>query len=292
MKVSSVLGGVVAAGAAALAYGLHEARQYRLRAFTVPVLPKGSDPLRLLHLSDLHLAPQDRDRIAWVRGLERLRPDLVVVTGDFIAHRDAVPLVEDALAPLLSGPGAFVFGSNDYHGPRAKNPFSYLREDFGGLKLGTDLPTEDLRTLLTSQGWLDLNNAQGHMNIKGSPVHVLGTDDPHIERDDYAQVSGEFDPASVAIGVTHAPYRRILDAFVSDGAHLLLAGHTHGGQVCVPFYGALTTNCDLDPKKARGLSTYDQAWLHVSAGLGTSPFTPVRVACPPEASMLVLTEAQ
>lgn len=292
MRASSVVGGLVAAGAAALAYGLHEARQYRLRAVTIPALAQGADSLRVLHLSDMHLAPQDRDRINWVRELQRLEPDLIVVTGDFIAHPDAVPLVEDALGSLFARPGAFVFGSNDYYGPTAKNPFAYLREDFGGLKFGTPLPTEDLRTLLVSQGWQDLNNQQGHLQVNGTRIHLRGTDDPHIQRDDYSKVAGAFDSGAVALGVTHAPYRRILDSFVRDGAHVILAGHTHGGQVCLPFYGALTTNCDLDRKRAKGLSTYDSAWLHVSAGLGTSPITPVRVACPPEASLLVLTSAQ
>lgn len=292
MRASSVVGGLVAAGAAALAYGLHEARQYRLRAFSIPALAPGSDSLRVLHLSDMHLAPQDRDRITWVRELERLEPDLVVVTGDFIAHPDAVPLVEDALGPLFARPGAFVFGSNDYYAPRAKNPFAYLREDFGGLKLGKPLPTEDLRTLLIAQGWRDLNNQQGHMHVNGQRIHLRGTDDPHIERDDYAMVAGAFDSEALALGVTHAPYRRVLDSFIHDGAQVLLAGHTHGGQVCVPFYGALTTNCDIDRKRAKGLSLYESAWLHVSAGLGTSPLTPVRVACPPEASLLVLTSEQ
>jgi predicted MPP superfamily phosphohydrolase len=106
--------------------------------------------------------------------------------------------------------------------------------------------------------------------------------------------------------VTHAPYLRILDAMVTDGAGLVLAGHTHGGQLCIPGYGAIVTNCDLDPARAKGLSRHGRPWdgtgdpglggvdgrgavLHVSAGLGTSPYAPVRFACPPEATLLTLT---
>jgi predicted MPP superfamily phosphohydrolase len=76
----------------------------------------------------------------------------------------------------------------------------------------------------------------------------------------------------------------------SDGFALLLAGHTHGGQVRVPFYGALTTNCDLPHSMARGLHRWpnSDAWLHVSAGLGTHPTAPVRFACRPEATVLTL----
>ena len=103
--------------------------------------------------------------------------------------------------------------------------------------------------------------------------------------------------------MTHAPYQRVLDSFVGDGAGLVLAGHTHGGQVCVPGYGALTTNCDIDRRRVKGASRWwvgageqlevpepdDAAWLHVSAGLGHNKYTPVRFACRPEATLITLT---
>jgi hypothetical protein len=81
----------------------------------------------------------------------------------------------------------------------------------------------------------------------------------------------------------------VLDAFAADGFPLVLAGHTHGGQLRVPFYGALVTNCGIDRERARGLHRWSgDTWVHVSAGLGTSPYAPVRFACPPEASLLTL----
>ncbi len=103
------------------------------------------------------------------------------------------------------------------------------------------------------------------------------------------------DADEVAVAVTHAPYRRVIDAMAYDGHDLIMAGHTHGGQVCVPFYGALVTNCDLDTRRVKGLSRHSAgghtSWMHVSAGLGTSPYAPVRFACPPEATLLTLTAA-
>ena len=96
----------------------------------------------------------------------------------------------------------------------------------------------------------------------------------------------------VAIGVTHAPYRRVIDAMAADGMDLIVAGHTHGGQVCVPFYGALVTNCDLDTRRVKGLSLHSAggktSYLHVSAGVGTSPYAPFRFACRPEATLISL----
>jgi len=279
-----------------------ESRAYTLRRFELPVLPAGSRPLRVLHLSDLHLTPWQRLERAWVRNLEALEPDFVVDTGDNLAHADAVPAVLDALAPLLERPGAFVLGSNDYFGPRPKNPARYLVPDRGRRVTGNRLPTHELVRGLSDAGWTDLTNTRALVDVRGVRLALVGVDDPHLRYDRFPTGTPAPD-ADLRIGVLHAPYTRVLDAMVDDGAGLVLAGHTHGGQLCVPGYGALVTNCDLDRSRARGVSRWwpgaagsgrrtpppdDAAWLHVSAGLGTSPYTPFRFACRPEASLLTL----
>jgi hypothetical protein len=101
-------------------------------------------------------------------------------------------------------------------------------------------------------------------------------------------VSGRVPEGAVGVGVVHTPQRRLLQAFGRDGFALVLAGHTHGGQLRVPFAGPLVTNCDLPRSRARGLSRDGATWLNVSGGLGTSPYLPVRVACRPEATLLEL----
>ena len=286
--------GVTAVGAACVAYGAgYEVRSYRLRRVDVPVLPEGQSPFTVLHISDLHLTPGQQAKVDWVRQLDALNPDAVVVTGDFLSHVEAVPTVLDALDPLLDRPGMFVFGSNDYYAPVLKNPARYLFPDRDRRIHGTDLPWRDLRDGLAAAGWNDLSNARASVTIAGRAVDVRGVDDPHIRRDRYDAVSGAFDEAAdLSLGVVHAPYLRVLDAMNADGADLILAGHTHGGQLAVPGYGALVTNCDLDRRRAKGLHRHDDAWLHVSAGLGTSPYAPIRFACPPEATLLTLRSAQ
>jgi uncharacterized protein len=283
--------GTVAVGAATLAYAsLIERNLFTLRRYDVPVLKPEAEPLRILHLSDLHMTPGQRRKQEWVASLAGLDPDLVVVTGDNLAHPDAVPAALRALEPLLELPGAFVFGSNDYTGPVWKNPFSYFRSD-RKYKHGVDLPYEDLRSGLVAAGWADLNNARTTIQAGGRTIELAGVDDPHIGRDDYASIAGPASAdAALSIGVTHAPESRVLDAMAADGFDLILAGHTHGGQVCVPFVGALVTNCDLPRSMARGLHRWpaSDTWLHVSAGVGTHPTAPVRFACPPEASVLTL----
>jgi predicted MPP superfamily phosphohydrolase len=270
-----------------------ETRQYTLREVEVPVLPPGMRPLRVLHLSDIHMTPGQRRKQEWLRGLADLGPDLVVNTGDNLAHQHAVEPLLEALDPLLERLGVFVMGSNDYYEPTFKNPARYLLP-VGEPRLSKHrLPTDDLRDGLLAAGWVDLGNARERIKADHREIELVGTDDAHIRKDRYAEVSGPADPAAdLSIGVTHAPYRRVLDPMVADGFPLVLAGHTHGGQLCVPLVGALVTNCDLPRRQAKGLSTHEhggrRAWLHVSAGVGTSPYAQVRFACRPEATLLTL----
>lgn len=301
--------GVAGLGAAFVAGCVVESRAYVLRRAELAVLPPGSPSLRVLHLSDLHLTPWQRREREWVRGLAALEPDLVIDTGDNLAHVDAVPAVLDALGPLLHRPGAFVLGSNDYFGPTPKNPARYLLGERGRRRpTSRRLPTSALVEGLRAGGWIDLSNRRDRLDVAGLALSFVGVDDPHV---DYDRFPAADDAARAAVstsdlhvGVTHAPYTRTLDAMAGDGARLLLAGHTHGGQLRLPGYGAVVTNCDLDRRRARGVSRWwtgagrvptehpppdDAAWLHVSAGLGTSPYTPVRFCCRPEASLLTLT---
>jgi len=287
------------AGVGLTAYALAEARAYTLRRVMVPVLPPGSPDLRVLHLSDLHLTPGQTRKQQWLRGLAGLDPDLVVDTGDNLAHHATIPVLLDALGPLADKPGVFVFGSNDYFSPTLRNPLRYLLPDDGTRHTDSEqLPWRDLQQELTRRGWLDLTNTRAALEVRGVRIAFAGVDDPHLGYDRLDQVSGPADPtADLRMGVAHAPYLRVLDRFVADGYDAILAGHTHGGQVCLPGIGALTTNCDLEPDRARGLHRHPaasspgdphSAWLHVSAGLGTSPYARIRVACRPEATLLTL----
>lgn len=264
-----------------------------VRRAQIPILPAGHEPIAVLHFSDLHLTPSVKREIKDIKSFVDLKPDLVICTGDFLGSIDAVPVVIDALDQLLDIPGLFVFGSNDYYAPRMKNPLRYLKEDTGKRVHGDALPSHELADGLAKRGWRNLNFSRAMLEINGSSIEARGTDDAHLDRDDYSLVQGKPDPtADVAIGVTHAPYRRILEAMSADGLSAIFAGHTHGGQVRLPWLGgsrALTTNCDLPTWRARGLTRFgNQPWLHVSAGMGTSPYARIRVASPPEVSLVTL----
>jgi predicted MPP superfamily phosphohydrolase len=212
------------AGAAGLGWSLVEAGAFTLRRATLPVLPAGSSPLRVLHLSDLHLVPRQQRKIDWVRGLAALEPDLVVSTGDNLADLEAVPALLRSHTELLQLPGVFVLGSNDYYGPRKKNPARYLLRNGGKRRIqGVALPTQALVDGFSEAGWLNLNNNRGRLKLGTHELEFVGVDDPHIRRDRYARVAGPADPsAALTVGVLHAPYRRVLDAMAADGAGLRL----------------------------------------------------------------------
>jgi uncharacterized protein len=292
--------GAAAAGGAALFYGsVIERNLFGLREETLPILPAGQPPLKILHLSDIHMSPGQSLKQKWLRRLVALEPDLVVNTGDNLSHRQAVKPLLDSLAPLMDVPGVFVPGSNDYYAPVMKNPFSYLTGPSKQPKdyASRELPWREMHAAFGTAGWIDLTNRNQSLVVGRVRLDFTGVDDPHLRRDRYVGFpngsSSSDSAAHLRIAVAHAPYQRVLDRFTSGEADLILAGHTHGGQVCLPGYGALISNCDLPTWRARGLTYWDHQGrsvpLNVSAGLGTSRLAPIRFACRPEAVLLTLT---
>ncbi|MDR8019257.1 metallophosphoesterase [Nesterenkonia aerolata] len=295
------LSAAVGVGVGALAYGRWiGARRFRLQHHELELLPAGARPLRLLHISDIHFVPGDRGKAQWLQSLAELEPDLVINTGDNLSYPESVPQVLEALAPLRRFPGVFVPGSNDYFIARRKNPLAYL---LGPSRLAADppqLPWRSFFAQLSASGWVDLTNRSHQMSVGGRLLQFSGVDDPHIDRDRFpGWPAGTARSNGVRIGVAHAPVRRVLQRFAETGADLILAGHTHGGQVCLPGERALTTNCDLPRRQAKGISTVRagsgarpasgaQTALHVSGGIGTVVRAPFRLNCPPEACVIDL----
>jgi predicted MPP superfamily phosphohydrolase len=289
-RLAKAAAGISAVGAAGAVYAtVLERRWFVLRRVSVPVLPPAAWPIRVLHISDLHITPDHHRKMAWVSALADLRPDLVVNTGDTLSSQKAVPAAMKAFGSLLDLPGAFVFGNNDYYAPRPKSPHRYFLRS-PRLPNSAPLPWRDLRAAQAERGWVDLSNRKATVQLVGRHIALAGVDDPHLYRDKYAEITGTADAsAAVRIGLAHSPEPRVLDGFAEDGYDLVLAGHTHGGQVRIPGYGAIVTNCGIDRSRARGLSRWGASmWLNVSAGLGNSPYMPVRFCCRPEATLLTL----
>ena len=298
LRAASLVG---LAGAAGLGYSAGvEVRWFALRRQTLPVLPAGHRPLKVLHVSDLHLTPSQGRKRAWVRGLADLEPDLVVNTGDNLAHQQAVPALLDAFGPLLDVPGVFVLGSNDYFAPSLRNPVRYLLPDDGQRNTGADrLPSARLKAELTDRGWRDLSNRRDALTVGQTRFAFAGVDDPHLEYDDLAAVAGTGrrhgrrpdgrDPRAVPPGAGPVRRRRLRDG----------DGRAHARRAAVPALSRRPGD-QLRPRHrprqraapapgARPGGRPGSSWLHVSAGLGTSPYAPVRFCCRPEATLLTLT---
>ena len=287
------LTGLAAIGTGVAAWSLYEARAYQRSFHHLSILPDGYSPLRILNISDLHLLPGDGKKVEFIRDLVELKPDAVFLTGDQLASTTSLPSLLRALDPLAGIPGAFVYGSHDYFAPVWKNPLGYVIPALAGEDGDhVDLPHEEMAEALTEYGWTDLRNTRTSLTAGGQRIDLVGVDDPHISRDDYPPSTG--DSRAFTIGLTHAPYTRVLNAMEHDGVGLALAGHTHGGQVCVPGYGALITNCDLDTEHVSGVFPWpaigDRQTMHVaiSRGMGTSPYAPFRLACRPEVQIIDL----
>ncbi|UZX04512.1 metallophosphoesterase [Arthrobacter sp. CDRTa11] len=286
-----------AAGLAAFGYGLWEKNQFVLREESLAILPPGRAPFRILHLSDIHFVPGQDTKATWLQSLASLEPDLVVNTGDNLSHVKAVDPLLKALRPLLEFPGVFVPGSNDYYAPSLKNPASYLLGPSKAKRDSIELDWPRLRAGFGMGGWVDLTNRHQSLVLKGMRFDFSGVDDPHLRRERYAGwprgTRNQDQTQHLRVAVIHAPYQRVLDHFTRDGADLLLAGHTHGGQICIPGYGAVVANCDIPTWRAKGLNDWEfdgrTTPVNVSGGIGTSRFAPVRIACRPEAVLLTLT---
>lgn len=295
------LGAVGAAGAAAAIWGVGIERYlFTVREVSAPALTPGSAPIRVLHISDAHMAPWQHRKQDWLASLADLEPDLVVNTGDNLGHVDGLSGIRRAFAPLAGIPGVFVHGSNDVNAPSPRNPLLYFAGPSRRVRSGRSLDTDSMDAFFTEElGWADLNNAAARLRVAGSDIDFFGVDDAHRDWDDLEALPSAVDALgprpdrSTRIGVTHAPYQRVLNGFIDLGADAIFGGHTHGGQVCLPGFGALVANCDIPLKQAKGLSQWSHfgrsAPLNVSAGCGHSIYAPVRFACRPEATLLTLT---
>lgn len=292
-------GTALAAGTALIGYGMYETQKFTVRRETLPLLPPGASDIRLLHLSDIHMVPGQQLKRRWLHGLAELNPDFIINTGDNLSHRQSIAPLLDALGPLLKFPGAFVPGSNCYFAPQLKNPLRYLKRTRSTPRNSSRnaLPYEQMHRAFGAAGWANMTNRNLSVVVNGIRLDLSGVDDAHIDRDSFAGwpagSANAMRSPHVRIALAHAPYQRVLDEFTRTGADVIFAGHTHGGQVCIPGYGALVTNCDLPTWRARGLTDWEldgrSVPLNVSAGIGNSRFVPIRIACPPEAVLVTLT---
>jgi predicted MPP superfamily phosphohydrolase len=258
---------------------------FRTRHVSIP-LETLKTPLRILHLSDLHLCTHDRAKIDFVRRVTDQDFDFVFLTGDIAEQDDAECLVPGLLTrtPRL---GAFaVMGNHDHWRMRYRDHLrEFLGASAGHLARQRD-PLEMKANIEANDQWRVLNNEAVTLEDNGRTIVIAGVDDPCTGHGDLQATMRHVKRADVLIGLVHVPTD--LASFSQRSFHLVLAGHTHGGQVRLPFFGAIRTQCDLPSRHAAGLHFVERTAVHVSQGLGAGTFIRVRVLCPPTAYIITL----
>jgi predicted MPP superfamily phosphohydrolase len=267
------LGVAAAGGTAALAWSLFESQwvDFVQREVLVAGLPAELDGFRVLHLSDFHLGALGLNAVTLARAVawaEHRDPDLVVVTGDLLTHPRGEATLRRSLARLRGRYGAYaVLGNHDV--AESRDPFSRASE---------------LRDL-DDAGVLLLSDSSRSFDVNGVRVQVAGVD-PSTYMERRVDAEGLADPAArVRILLCHFP--EVVDWVRAGTYGLTLAGHLHGGQICVPFPGGKVRLSHVRGSYWEGVFHVAGTTLHVSRGLGTT-FVPFRLFARPEATELVL----
>lgn len=289
-RVNAALYGAAGAGVALGAYALSEPYRFRIAEHRLPLrvaLPE----LVVLHVSDTHLTARRTSLLRFLKELPvRLGvvPDLVVATGDLIDDDSGIEPLVEAFARLEARLGRFyVLGSHDYYvsGPNLPTKYFTGRHEVSTTRRADSARLEEG---LQAKGWTPLTNTTELVDAPFGRIRMAGVDDPYIGRHSTGHLERGRDDV-LAIGLVHSP--DVVSQWALAGFDLVLAGHTHGGQVRAPGVGALVTNCSLPAALASGPHRIGATWLHVSPGLGNSRFSPIRFNCRPEATLLRLHAA-
>ena len=277
-----LLGFLAAAGV--VSYPFLEARWFRVNHLRVP-LGRDVEGFTVLHISDTHLVARNGALLRFLRSLpSRIgTPDLVLATGDLIDDNTGIAPITKVLNALTARLGRFyVLGSHDYFQTRFRSYLKYFgdsRHTEGAAQADTGALEDGLQTA----GWVSLANRTEHLITNAGSIRISGVDDPYINRHQTHHIERAADEM-LAIGLTHAP--EVVSEWALNGFDLVVTGHTHAGQIRVPGVGALVTNSSLPTALAGGLHRIGGAWLHVSPGLGTGKFAPIRFNCRPEVTLL------
>jgi predicted MPP superfamily phosphohydrolase len=273
-RAAGILCGALAGAVAAEGF-LREPFQLDVARFAIasPRLPAGFDGLKIAQLSDLHLHRTSRAYRTAIDVICRERPDLVVITGDLVdrpEHASACLAFLSQLRAAAGVPVVVVPGNWDHRAFPTKQGIAAWH-----------------KRVQTETGVRVLANQNVVLHRHGDRMWLVGTDDPYFGHADLdASFKGVPDTA-FALVLTHAP-EAFEELAQRPAARLVLAGHTHGGQVRLPFIGAVRVPSRYGTRFARGLFKLDDTLFYVNAGMGMSHL-PIRFLCRPELTLITLT---
>jgi predicted MPP superfamily phosphohydrolase len=287
--VAAIGGAAIAAGVASYLYGsLIEARRYHLEMvrIRIPRDVNGSGvpprpPLRVLHISDLHLAQPESHKVEFLRRITSMDYDMIVLTGDVFEDFTGIQYAE-ALLKRRPRYGAYaVLGNHDYY------DYSYFNKIIGRLFRKFRHPPEKRQVepmveALEKVGYKVLRHQA--IEIPEARLQVIGIDYPGIAGGALKKLVDEAPDDYLRLALLHVPHN--LNILPESGIDVAFAGHTHGGQVRIPGIGAIITDSELHRKEASGVVYRKHTAIHVSRGLGADPKTNFRIFCPPAATVI------
>jgi uncharacterized protein len=248
---------------------LEQRPRLRARDVTIAGLPVDFDGYRVAQISDLHCGPfAGEGRVGrWVEAVNRLEADLVAVTGDLIASGTTyVDTVATSLGKLRARDGVYAcMGNHDYF-----TDGDHVAEALEGAGL----------TLLRNRG-VEVRRGDG-------AIFVAGVDDTWTRRHDLDRTLADRPPATPVVLLAHDP--ALFPEAAARGVDLTLSGHTHGGQVGVPFFAHRFNLAKVLTRFTTDLYRLENSLLYVNRGLGTTG-PPVRLAVPPEIALFTLRRA-
>lgn len=286
---------LVALGALA-AYALYvEPRRFRAVQVRMKTARNLNGKLDILHISDLHLKKGEKAKLNFLRGLHKNPVDMVFVTGDMIDDDSGIDYCVEALRGFRARVGAFaVFGAHDHWDTRLWNVVRDL--SLGGYRRGKPNDFARLKRELERAGIVCLDNTSRRVALPNSSgtgasgeteLWVVGVDDLFVGLDDFQKALAGVPADAFRILLTHTVENP--EEIAAHAFDAVFAGHSHGGQVRIPFVGPIITRSSLRREYASGVFRVGGTPFHINNGIGTGKWTGFRFLCPPEASYVELT---
>lgn len=282
LGVSIAIAGFVSAMIAGYAHYL-EPRRFRVRTVEVPA-PQLTRDLTILHLTDFHLR-SDRHWQNKIGGLiemlKPLRADLVLFSGDFLEKECGIPLLE-AILKQLPAPSAryAIWGNHDYY------HYTFYHLFAPKVYRGIEWDRGVLKGALRAAGVVILDNTNAVIPWGDAQVVIIGVNDFYAQKHDIPKAFEGAPATGLRILLTHSP--ELITVMSGLSVDLVLAGHTHGGQITLPGFGPLASRSELPRRKICGVYQHNGSTVIINNGLGEGRFIPFRLLTPPEVVLITL----